>query len=64
MTDGALTLRYENLGKEDGCRIQLETFRWNHAGNQARPEELGQRPEASLAWWQGNLLLRSVDSQC
>jgi hypothetical protein len=43
-----------NLGKEDGCRIHLETFRWNPAGNQARPEELGQQPEASLAWCRGD----------
>ena len=43
-----------NLGKEDRCRIHLETFRWNPAGNQARPEELGQQPEASLAWCRGN----------
>jgi len=44
-----------NLGKEDGCRIHLETFRWNPAGYQARLEESGQQPEASLAWCTGNL---------
>jgi hypothetical protein len=43
-----------NLGKEDPCRIHSETFRWNPAGNQARPEEFGQQPEASLAWCRGN----------
>ena len=31
------------------CRKQLETFRWNPAGNQSRPVELGQQREASLA---------------
>src|SRR3990172_8024039 len=36
-----------NLGKEDQCRIHRETFRWNPAGDQARPEESGQQPEAS-----------------
>ena len=39
-----------------------ETFRWNPAGNQSRPTEPGQQPEASLAWW-GATPLRSVDSQ-
>jgi len=33
---------------------QAETFRWNPAGNQPRPAEPGQRPEASLAWCSGN----------
>ena len=27
-----------------------ETFRWNPVGNQSHPGELGQQPEASLAW--------------
>jgi hypothetical protein len=31
-----------------------ETFRWDPAGNQSRPAELGQRPEASLAWCRGD----------
>jgi hypothetical protein len=39
-------------GKEDS--LKLETFRWNPAGNQSRPVELDQQPEASLAWWVGN----------
>ncbi len=43
-----------NLGKEDQCRIHRETFRWNPTGNQARPEESGQQPEASLAWCRGD----------
>ena len=33
---------------------QAETSRWNTAGNQPRPAELGQRPEASLAWCSGD----------
>ena len=49
-----MSLRYESLGKEDQCRIQRETFRWNPAGNEARPEESGQQPEASLAWCRGD----------
>src|SRR5208337_1665223 len=32
----------------------LKPFRWNPAGNQSRPVELDQQPEASLAWWVGN----------
>ena len=32
----------------------LKPFRWNPAGNQSRPVELDQQPEASLAWWLGN----------
>ena len=35
--------------KED--RLKRETFYRNPAGNQSRPEELGQQPEASLARW-------------
>ena len=40
----------------------LKPFRWNPAGNQSRPVEPDQQPEASLAWW-GATILRSVDSQ-
>src|SRR5574340_144705 len=40
-------------GKEDSRK--LETFRRNPAGDQSRPVELDQQPEASLAWWVGNL---------
>ena len=32
----------------------LKPFRWNPAGNQSRPVELDQQPEASLAWWVGD----------
>ncbi len=39
-------------GEEDS--LSLETFRRNPAGGQSRPAELGQQPEASLAWWTGN----------
>ena len=35
-------------GEVDGLNI-TETFRWDPAGNQSRPVELGQQPEASLA---------------
>jgi hypothetical protein len=34
--------------------FMLETFRRNPAGNQSRPVELDQQPEASLAWWVGD----------
>src|SRR5208337_1039533 len=43
----ASRLPYEN-------RHNRETFRRNPAGNQSRPEEPGQQPEASLAWWVGD----------
>src|SRR5208283_4027733 len=33
---------------------KMKPFRWNPAGNQSRPVELDQQPEASLAWWVGN----------
>jgi hypothetical protein len=33
---------------------ELKTFVRNPAGNQSRPVEPGQRPEASLAWWVGD----------
>jgi DDE superfamily endonuclease len=46
-----LTLRQESSGKENR---QCETFRRNPAGNQSRPAEPGQQPEASLAWGTGN----------
>ena len=32
----------------------LKPFRWNPAGNQSRPVEPDQQPEASLAWWVGD----------
>src|SRR4051812_716351 len=38
-----------------GDRLQCETFHRNPAGHQSRPAEPGQQPEASLAWWAGNL---------
>ena len=38
----------KKLGK--GGSYQCETFYWNPAGNQSRPAEPGQQPEASLAW--------------
>jgi hypothetical protein len=38
--------------KEDSPN--LKPFVGNPAGNQSRPEEPGQQPEASLAWWVGN----------
>src|SRR5262249_16874039 len=43
----------KKLGK-GGRDSNSETFRWNPAGNQSRPAELGQQPEASLAWWRGD----------
>src|SRR5208337_1953408 len=45
-----LTSRQESSGKEDS----LKPFRWNPAGNQSRPVEPDQQPEASLAWWVGD----------
>ena len=32
----------------------VKPFRWNPAGNQSRPVEPDQQPEASLAWWVGD----------
>jgi hypothetical protein len=37
-----------NSGKEN--HLKCETFHRNPAGNQPRPVEPGQQPEASLAW--------------
>ena len=47
-----LTSRQEARGR----RIvgSLKPFRWNPAGNQSRPVEPDQQPEASLAWWVGD----------
>ena len=42
----------ENSGEEDSQ--SLKPFRWNPAGNQSRPVEPDQQPEASLAWWVGD----------
>jgi len=46
------TSRQESSGKEDSRN--LKPFRWNPAGNQSRPVEPDQQPEASLAWWVGD----------
>jgi hypothetical protein len=44
------TLRQAKPGKGGrDVRRTSETFRWNPAGNQSRPAEPGQRPEASFA---------------
>jgi hypothetical protein len=43
--------RQDKLGKGGSDVGSItETFRWNPVGNQSHPEELGQQPEASLAW--------------
>src|SRR5208337_5374103 len=39
-------------GEEDSR--SLKPFRWNPAGNQSRPVEPDQQPEASLAWRVGD----------
>ncbi len=59
---------YEKMNRhrtelERGIVGSLKPFRWNPAGNQSRPVEPDQQPEASLAWWVGDQPLRSVDSQ-
>ena len=43
-----LKMRARSSGKENQ---QCETFHWNPAGNQSRPAEPGQQPEASHARW-------------
>src|SRR5438128_2603774 len=42
----------KKLGKggEDVKDDTFKTFHWSLVGNQSHPVELGQRPEASLAW--------------
>ena len=40
--------------RERGIVGSLKPFRWNPAGNQSRPVEPDQQPEASLAWWVGD----------
>ena len=44
--------RTRSSGEEDSR--SLKPFRWNPAGNQSRPVEPDQQPEASLAWWVGD----------
>jgi Uma2 family endonuclease len=50
--DLGLTSRQE--AREGRIVTSLKPFRWNPAGNQSRPVELGQQPEAGLVWWVGN----------
>src|SRR5271157_55324 len=47
-----LTLR--QVARERRIISKCETFHRNPAGNQPRPAEPGQQPEASLAWWVGD----------
>ena len=49
-TSGLIAPR--SSGEED--QPQIETFHRNPAGNQSRPVEPGQQPEASLAWRAGD----------
>ena len=51
----SVRLRQGKPGK-GGCHVvrHTETFRWDPAGNQSRLVELGQQPEASLAWWRSD----------
>jgi hypothetical protein len=52
---GGLLSRQEKLGKGGSDVGSItETFRWNPVGNQSHPVELGQQPEASLAWTGSN----------
>ena len=48
----SLTSRQE--ARERRIVGSLKPFRWNPAGNQSRPVEPDQQPEASLAWWVGD----------
>src|SRR5271157_4977784 len=50
-----LTLRQE--ARERRIISKCETFHRNPAGNQPRPAEPGQQPEASLARWVGDRLV-------
>jgi len=43
-----------NRSDPEATRGYLKPFRWNPAGNQSRPVEPDQQPEASLAWWVGD----------
>ena len=45
-------MRQESLGEEEA--ETQKPFIWNPAGIQSRPVELGQQPEASLAWSRGD----------
>ena len=47
-----LTSRQET--RERRIVTTVKPFRWNPAGNQSRPVEPDQQPEASLAWWVGD----------
>jgi hypothetical protein len=45
----------KSLGKGERCNdYTLKTFRWNPAGRESRPVELGQQPEASVACGAGD----------
>ena len=48
----AVDIAPRSSGEEDSR--SLKPFRWNPAGNQSRPVELDQQPEASLAWRVGD----------
>ena len=47
-----LTLRQK--AQKRRIATNLKPFVGNPAGNQSRPVELDQQPEASLAWWVGD----------
>jgi hypothetical protein len=51
-----LTLRHE--ARERRIISQCETFQRNPAGNQSRPAEPGQQPEASLAWCRATVIAK------
>jgi hypothetical protein len=53
-----LTLRQE--ARERRIISKCETFRRNPAGNQSRPAELDQQPEASLAWWRATVPAKRI----
>ena len=49
-----IVLTSRKKARERGIVGSLKPFRWNPAGNQSRPVEPDQQPEASLAWWVGD----------
>ena len=54
MTDLKTDLILHKKAQERRIASNLKPFVGNPAGNQSRPVELDQQPEASLAWWVGD----------
>src|SRR5271157_3127322 len=52
--EGTIGLISRQEARERRIVTTVKPFRWNPVGNQSRPVEPDQQPEASLAWWVGD----------